>query len=69
MFLTVDELKDMTGYQRHADQRRWLTDKGWTFEVSANGKPVVARSYAESRIGASHQSAPVWKPNLSAFKV
>ena len=24
MFLTPDEIRELTGYQRHADQRAWL---------------------------------------------
>ncbi|WP_373276929.1 DUF4224 domain-containing protein [Laribacter hongkongensis] len=26
-----------------ADQRRWLTDKGWLFEINAAGHPVLLR--------------------------
>lgn len=60
MFLSDDELLDLTGYRRHADQRRWLSDRGWKFEVSAiTGKPVVSKSYAESRLsGATVKTVP-----------
>jgi len=51
MFLTPDEVLILTGYQRHADQRRWLSDRGWAFEGNAAGRPVVSRAYAEQRLG------------------
>ncbi len=51
MFLTADEMHELTGYQRCADQRKWLTSRGWVFEISAIGRPMVARSYAENRMG------------------
>lgn len=73
MFLTTTELADLTGYQRHADQRKWLTARGWLFEEAANGRPVVARSYAESRLGAPAATpvpaaATAWRPNVAAIK-
>lgn len=69
MFLTPDELHDLTGYKRHADQRRWLSERGWTFETAATGKPVVARSYAESRMGPTERvAAGLWMPNLAAIQ-
>ena len=51
MFLTDEELTDLTGYRRNADRCRWLADHGWKFEKSAiTGKPVVSRSYAEAQL-------------------
>lgn len=69
LFLTPDELHDLTGYKRHADQRRWLSDRAWTFETAATGRPVVARSFAESRLGAPDRAtAGAWMPNLAAIR-
>jgi hypothetical protein len=71
MFLTAPELAELTGYQRHADQRKWLTARGWLFEVAATGRPIVARSYAESRLGgqaAAPATAPAWRPNVAAIR-
>lgn len=51
MFLTNSELFDLTGYRRNADRCRWLTENKWTFVRSAvTGRPVVSRSYAESKL-------------------
>lgn len=51
MFLTDDELFQLTGYLRNADRCRWLKENGWTFLRNAiTGRPVVSRSYAESKL-------------------
>lgn len=50
MFLTQDELIDLTGYQLPARQRKWLKEKGWVHETARNGRVVVLRAYAESRL-------------------
>jgi hypothetical protein len=72
MFLTTAEIVTLTGYQRHADQRRWLTERAWIFETAATGRPVVTRSYAESRLGAAAvQAAPpvsAWTPNVACIR-
>ena len=64
MFLTDHETATLTGYQRSADQRRWLRERGWVFEVSAAGKPVVSRAYAERRMGMVQQET---LPDFSAW--
>lgn len=71
MFLSAAELLELTGYKRHADQRRWLTVRHWVFETAATGRPVVAKSYAEARIGAATTAPMVpapWAPNIAAIR-
>lgn len=74
MFLTDAELSDLTGYMRKADQRKWLKARGWRFEVSAGGRPIVSRNYVDKQLGVestSIASAPKkseWKPNIAAIK-
>ena len=51
MFLTADELIDMTGYRRAHEQRAWLDDRRWVYEVSRLGTVKVLRSYAEMKLG------------------
>lgn len=69
MFLTADQIADLTGYQRHADQRKWLAARGWVFEVSATGRPIVSNAYAEQRLGgAASKEKPAWQPNLAAIR-
>jgi hypothetical protein len=75
MFLTADELKELTGYTYHCRQIEWLRRHNWRFEVTAQQRPKVARSYFESRLGVGGSSPrgevelvglPV-KPNFQAL--
>ena len=50
MFLTQDELAELTGLTQHAAQRRWLDQFGWIYEVDRNGRPKVAHKYLERRM-------------------
>jgi len=44
MFLTADDLRELTGYRTAAAQIRWLTRNGIKHWVAATGRPVVPRS-------------------------
>lgn len=44
MFLTADELRELTGYKVAAAQIRWLTRNGVRHWIAATGRPVVPRS-------------------------
>ena len=50
MFLTADDLALLTGYTRWSAQRRWLTARGYRHEVTAAGRPVVARAEVERHL-------------------
>jgi hypothetical protein len=47
MFLTVEELRELTGRLFYSLQIAWLRRNGWKFEVGQN-RPKVARTYFES---------------------
>lgn len=65
LFLTPSEIKELTGYKRAADQRRWLNRNGWPYALDANDRPKVARSYADRRL--SGETAGVaQEPDFSA---
>lgn len=72
IFLTADELEQLTGYERPADQARWLRLRAWVFEVNAQRRPIVLRAYAEGRLGvipaapADHHGPT--RPNFDALK-
>jgi len=51
MFLTTDELEDLTGYKRRSSQREWLRARAYPFELDAWGRPKVLRSHVEQRLG------------------
>jgi hypothetical protein len=42
VFLTLAELKSLTGYTRPSAQARWLRRNGYKFTMNGLGEPVVA---------------------------
>ena len=56
MFLTANDLADLTGYVVSAYQCRWLDRHGYPFETAATGRPKVLRAYVEKRLGMSVSS-------------
>ena len=48
-FLAPEEIYDLTGYKRPASQRKWLIEKGYSFDVRRDGHPVVGRAHYEGR--------------------
>jgi hypothetical protein len=71
LFLTRAELKDLTGREQPAAQKRWLQANGWVFEEDAAGRPKVARAYFFNRMARTESTAPAdgpWGVNMEAFK-
>lgn len=70
MFLTPEQLQDLTGYERGADQARWLRARQWIFELNAQRRPKVLRAYAEARLGLNVVQAAqlVTEPNFDALR-
>lgn len=50
MFLTAEELAELTERSQAAAQIRWLVSRGWRHEVGANGRPKVLRAEAERHL-------------------
>ena len=72
MFLTIEELSELTGYVYCSRQIEWLRRNKWKFEITAQKRPKVARSYFELRLGntvAGHSSDLTIKvqPNFGAL--
>ena len=55
MFLTEQNMKELTGRVRPCAQIRWLKDNDWPFEINALGHPVVLRSVAVAKLGGNGQ--------------
>jgi hypothetical protein len=67
-FLSTDEIIELTGKKRPSNQIKWLSNKGWIFETSATGRPVICREYVRFKLGASSQKPMVGKqPNFGAL--
>lgn len=70
LFLSKNEIAELTGYKLSAHQCRWLRERGWVFEQNCNKHPIVGRSYAKSRLGGSDHgdTAPrITRPNFAAL--
>jgi hypothetical protein len=59
LFLSHNEIAQLTGYVRSADQIKWLRSHGFKFEVNAKGMPVVLRPKEE---------APGMEPNFPSMQ-
>lgn len=67
MFLTPDELRDLTGRRQAARQIEWLRRYGWRFAVSAAGAPRVARAYFDKRMAGTETAEPSNQPDFAAI--
>jgi hypothetical protein len=68
MFLTSDELLELTGYKLASAQRRWLARRGYPFETNASGKPRVLRLYLQQRLCAQHERELGAMPDFDAIR-
>ena len=50
MFLTANELRELTGRVRPTAQIAWLRRYRWRLALDADGRPKVARAYYERRM-------------------
>lgn len=41
LFLSSEQLADMTGYRSGKCQERWLLENGYNFELRSDGRPNV----------------------------
>lgn len=65
-FLTRDELRELTDAKRRDGQIAWLEERGWPFETTCSGWPVVLRAYAEKRLGLRDARIRRATPDFSA---
>lgn len=66
LFLAPEEVETLTGFKAPGRQIRWLSGKGWRFEQSGSGRPIVARKYAEKMLGCGGENdRPM--PNFGAL--
>jgi len=51
MFLTPDEVQELTGYKYPSKQIQWLQREGFAFRVAADGKPRLLREAVIKALG------------------
>lgn len=67
LFLTDEEMVELTGAKRKTTQIRWLAQHRYPHEINANGAPKVLRCYLERRLGESTK-LPGNQPNFGALR-
>jgi hypothetical protein len=68
MFMTPEQLQQLSGYAKPALQRRWLAANGYRFDVRADGRPAVLVTQVESR-QTSRAVRSSDEPNFAALGV
>ncbi|MBU2774301.1 DUF4224 domain-containing protein [Acidithiobacillus ferrooxidans] len=59
MFLTKDQIYELTGYQNRPQQISWLRENGYPFEIAGDGRPRVLTATVLAKLGApAQQSRP-----------
>jgi len=70
--LSTEELAQITGCARRANQVAWLQAEGWTFVRNKAGEPIVGRLYARLRLAGISTSAITgpsgWSPDFSKIR-
>lgn len=64
MFLTSEELEQLTGYQKPSAQAHWLEQAGLPFLKGGDGKLKVLRLAVEQRLGLYRTAQPKREPQL-----
>ena len=57
LFLTRDELTDLTGFKARHCQARWLARNRWRFVLTRRKEPKVARDHFNDRMGCGNGSS------------
>ena len=51
MFLSIDEIKELTGNGQKSPCCKWLDENHYLYEINSKGWPVVLRSHVVARMG------------------
>ena len=68
LFLSAEELKNLTDRKFAKAQIKWLKKQSYPFEISASGKPKVLRSLVIDRLSKTNQHTPSNEPNYDAIR-
>jgi len=70
--LAAEEVAQICGCQRKADQIEWLVKNGWTFHKNRAGDPIVGRMYARLKLSGINPQSMVasggWTPDFSQVR-
>lgn len=65
MFLTPEEIEDLTERKRKAEQISWLKRNRVPYLLGASGHPRVTREYISRRLGGTASNST--EPNFAAL--
>lgn len=71
IYLTSDEVREITGRVKASAQIRFLRSQGFTVIPRADGTPLISRTHFEVMMGGSHYSSKPqnFEPDFSSFHV
>ncbi len=61
IFLTPEQVRELTGYRRSSCQVRWLQEHGIRYFVHRSGRPVVLRTNLEPHAASQGTQEPDWQ--------
>jgi hypothetical protein len=67
MFLSPEDLQQLTGYKRPSKQCEWLLRNGFKVHVRADGRPAILLSQVEASQG-SKKKHRAEEPNFAALE-
>jgi len=69
MFLTPQEIAELTGRVRYSAQINWLRANGFEVIPRADGRPMVLRTHVEVKMGGlvNSPAEPTVEPNWDAI--
>ena len=68
IFLSSQELTELTDLKIPKAQMRWLDKNRYPYEISAAGKPKVLRSFLFNRLQNISTKSQVSEPNFDAIR-
>ncbi len=68
IFLTKEELRELTDLKIPKAQMRWLEKRAYPFEISAAGRPKVLRSLVMERLQQIVLPVKSNEPNFDAIR-
>lgn len=67
MFMTQQELKELTGLSYPKKQARYLSERGYKFEQRADGRIIMLKCHVEDRLGAKQEKKQFLEPDFDAL--
>jgi hypothetical protein len=69
--LASEEIAEITGATRKADQIKWLDKNGWAYVKNKAGMPIVGRMFARLKLSGINPKSLTqggWQPDFSGIK-